>query len=168
MREVFADDNADSSRGAAGRKPITPAHDESREISNSAARVVILATAFGDGCAKLRKLKGTDKCIKRPAEPHGEEQPRVRKPRGDITRRADDSCRYSIAHSDRDAETYAKNLKEFAFVLTGLRGKSSGQRVGSRGQSWVSRTKRDRRHHTLASTKSKPEMCKANQPQLSE
>ena len=77
MRDVFADNDADSAGRAAGGEPVAPAHDETGEIADGTAGEIVLATAFGNGSAKFGKLKGADEGVKCAAEPHAEEEPMV-------------------------------------------------------------------------------------------
>ena len=122
MANVFADDDGDSTGAAAGGDPVAPADDKAREVANSSAGKIVLAAAFGDSGAELRKLKGADECVEGTDKPHAKKQPRVGETRGDIAGSANDAGGNGVANGDSDAETDAENLEQRALFLARMRG----------------------------------------------
>jgi len=87
-----------------GGEPIAPTDDEASEITEGAAREIVLAAALRDGGAEFGELERANEGIKRAYEPSGEEKPRIGKAGGNVSWGADDPGRDGVAHGNGDSK----------------------------------------------------------------
>ena len=117
MRGVFAEDDANGSGCAAGGDPVTPTDDESSVIAQGAARKIVLATTGWNQRTEFCKLECAKQGVKCAADPDGDEEPGIRKARGNIAWRADNAHGDRVADGHRNAEADAQDLQKFSFVF---------------------------------------------------
>ena len=142
MAQVFADDDADGTGGAAGGEPVSPTDDEAGEIADGTAGEIVLAATARDDCTQFGNLESGNEGVKSSAKPDCEVQPNVGKASCNVTGSANDADGDRVADGDGHAEADAENLQKFAAIWGFSRrvgGGVGGQGVVSGRTSYVCR-----------------------------
>ena len=114
---IFANDDGHGRGRTAGRKPITPADDETSILTDSAARKIVLASAAWNRGAEFRHRGGAEERVKSANDPHTEKQPSVWKASCDVTGRSNDARGNRVADGGGNSKPHAENLQQPAAAL---------------------------------------------------
>jgi len=136
---VFADDDGDGGRGAAGGKPVAPADDEAGILTERAARKVILAAAARNCRAEFGQGRRAGERIESPDDPDAEEEINIGEPLRNVAGRPYDSSGDRVTNRGGYSEPHAENFEQAATAAWDLSGIESGARRSDAGRGSVGR-----------------------------
>src|SRR5580704_8095661 len=127
---VLCNDYRDRSGSAARREPVAPSDDEASILADGAARKIVLSSAAGNRCAKLRERGGAEKRVQSADNPNANEEPAVRNHFRDVAGRAHNARTDGVANGYGDAEPHTEYLQQLSVAARCARG--CGDRAGGR------------------------------------